>query len=290
MDVSATSSAERTRLDLLMQEAARQVRVERARNLVLGLFFLAVVVVTYRATEFAPGALVARLPNMTRILAGFAHPDFSIVRPGSGGFAEGLVPHFVLQTLATAVLGTTLGALIAVPLSFVAAGNLMRRNPLGSAIYFVTRMLMSVIRSVPTIFWGILLVTSVGVGPFPGTLAVTIFSVGLMSKLFSEAIEAIDLGQVEALTATGASQVQVLLHSVMPQVLPYLIANLLYTFEVNVHSATILGIVGGGGIGFLFLQYIEQFLYSQEAMVLIVVILVTMAIDYTSATIRRRII
>jgi phosphonate transport system permease protein len=151
-------------------------------------------------------------------------------------------------------------------------------------------MLMSVIRSVPTIFWGILLVTSVGVGPFPGTLAVTIFSVGLMSKLFSEAIEAIDLGQVEALTATGASQVQVLLHSVMPQVLPYLIANLLYTFEVNVHSATILGIVGGGGIGFLFLQYIEQFLYSQEAMVLIVVILVTMAIDYTSATIRRRII
>jgi phosphonate transport system permease protein len=84
--------------------------------------------------------------------------------------------------------------------------------------------------------------------------------------------------------------VQVLLHSVMPQVLPYLIANLLYTFEVNVHSATILGIVGGGGIGFLFLQYIEQFLYSQEAMVLIVVILVTMAIDYTSATIRRRII
>jgi phosphonate transport system permease protein len=273
-----------------MQEAADRLRVERTRNLVLGLLLLAVVVVTYRATEFSPGALVTRAPNMARILAGFTHPDFSIVRPGSGGFPEGLIPHFVIQTLAIAVLGTTLGVVISVPASFLAAGNLMRRNPAGAAVYFVTRTLMSMIRSVPTIFWGILFVTSVGLGPFPGVLAVMIFSVGLMSKLFSEAIEAIDLGQVEALTATGANQVQVLVHAVMPQVLPYLIANVLYTFEVNVHSATILGLIGGGGIGFLFSQYIEQFQYSQEAMVLIVVIVVTMAIDYSSAAIRRRII
>ena len=172
----------------------------------------------------------------------------------------------------------------------MAAGNLMRRNPLGSAIYFLVRTLMSVIRAVPTLFWGILFVTSIGLGAFPGVMAVSLFSVGLMSKLFSEAIEAIDWGQVEALTATGANPVQVLMHGVGPQVLPYMIAHLLYTFEVNVHSATILGIIGGGGIGFLFLQYIEQFQYQQEAMVIIVVIAMTMAIDYSSATIRRRII
>jgi len=185
---------------------------------------------------------------------------------------------------------TALGAVVAIPLSFVAAGNLMRRNPIGSAVYFLVRTLMSMIRAIPTIFWGILFVTSVGLGPFPGVLAVMIFSVGLMSKLFSEAIEAIDWGQVEALTATGANPIQVLVNGVGPQVLPYLVAHLLYSFEVNVHSATILGLIGAGGIGFLFSQYIEQFLYRQEAMVLIVVVLMTMAIDYTSATIRRRII
>lgn len=292
MDASATSSGPEPdrRLDALMAEAAARVRAERARNLAIGVVVLVLLVVTARATEFAPGDLVARLPNMARILAGFLRPDLSLVRPGSGDFAEGLIPHYMLQTLAIAVLGTFLGAVLAIPLSFLAAGNLMRRNPAGTAVYFLTRTLMSVIRAVPTIFWGILLVTSVGLGPFPGVLAEMIFSIGLLSKLFSEAIEAIDTGQVEALSATGANPVQTLLNGVMPQVVPYLIANLLYTFEVNVHSATILGLIGAGGIGFLFSQYIEQFQYPQEAMVLIVVILVTMAIDYSSAAIRRRII
>ncbi len=166
----------------------------------------------------------------------------------------------------------------------------MRRNPAGTAVYFGMRTFMSIVRSVPTLFWGILFVTSIGLGPFPGVLAIALFSLGLMSKLFSEAIEAIEWGQVEALTATGANPPQVLIHGVLPQVLPYMIAHLLYTFEVNVHSATILGLIGGGGVGFLFSQYIEQFQYSQEAMVIIVVVVMTMAIDYSSAAIRRRII
>lgn len=287
MDASATT---RLRLDAMMAEAESRVRVERSRNLALGVLFLALLVITSRATELAPGQLIAGAPQMSRMLAGFLHPDLSIVTPGSGSFAEGLIPHFVIQTLAVAVVGTTLGALIAIPLSFLAAGNLMRRNPLGAAVYYVVRIGMSVMRSVPTLFWGLLFVVSVGIGPFAGVLAVTIFSVGLLSKLFSEAIEAIDAGQVEALTATGASTVQTLVHGVMPQVLPYLIAHLLYTAEVNVHSATILGAVGAGGVGFLFLQYVDQFQYSQVAMLLIVVIAVTIAIDYSSAAIRRRII
>lgn len=278
------------RMEELMAEAARRTRAERGRNLTIGVLFLLVVAGTYRQTEFDLGGLVTRMPNMARILSGFTHPDFSIVQFGSSGFAEGLLPHFAIETLAIAVLGTTIGAVVAIPLSFIAAGNLMRRNPLGSAVYFMTRALMSVIRAVPTLFWGILFVTSVGLGAFPGVLAVSLFSIGLMSKLFSEAIEAIDPGQVEALTATGANPLQVLVNGVGPQVLPYMVAHLLYTFEVNVHSATILGTIGAGGIGFLFLQYIEQFQYPQEAMVIIVVVAMTMVIDYSSAAIRRRII
>jgi phosphonate transport system permease protein len=286
-------------LDRLMAETAQRTRVERIRNLLIGVGFLALVASTYQATQFSLGDLITKSPNMARILSGFTHPDWSlVVAAPDSPFYEfgplnvhvGLIPHFALETLEVAILGTTLGSLVAIPLSFVAAGNLMRRNPFGTAIYFLVRTLMSVIRAVPTLFWGILFVTSIGLGAFPGVMAVSLFSVGLMSKLFSEAIEAIDWGQVEALTATGANPVQVLVHGVGPQVLPYMIAHLLYTFEVNVHSATILGIIGGGGIGFLFLQYIEQFQYAQEAMVIIVVIAMTMAIDYSSATIRRRII
>ncbi|TMF85629.1 MAG: ABC transporter permease subunit, partial [Chloroflexi bacterium] len=197
-------------LDRLMAETAQRARVERIRNLLIGAGFLALVASTYKATEFSLGDLIGKSPNMARILAGFTHPDWTlVVAAPDSPFYEfgplhvhvGLIPHFALETLEVAILGTTLGALVAIPLSFVAAGNLMRRNPLGSAIYFLVRTLMSVIRAVPTLFWGILFVTSIGLGAFPGVMAVSLFSVGLMSKLFSEAIEAIDWGQVEALTA-----------------------------------------------------------------------------------------
>jgi phosphonate transport system permease protein len=269
------------RLDRLMVEAARRVRLERARNLALGVVFLALVALTYNKTEFSLGDLFKGAHNMTRILSGFLHPDLTLMP---------LIFQFVLQTLAIAVLGTTIGGLTAIPLSFVAARNLMRRSLLGTLAYFAVRTFMSVVRAVPTLFWGLLFVTAIGIGPFPGVMAVSVFSLGLMSKLFSEAIEAIDWGQVEALSATGASAVQVVVNGVLPQVVPYMIAHLLYTFEVNVHSATILGIVGAGGIGLLFFQYIEQFEYPQEASVLLVVVAMTLVIDYSSAAIRKRII
>jgi len=286
----AASDTTDSRLGRLMREAEERARAERFRNLVIAAVAVGIVVVGAYRSEVSAGVLVRGAGNMGRILAGFLHPDLGIIAPGSGGFSEGLIEHFVVETLAMAVTGTVIGTLIAIPVSFVAARNLMRRNPLGTAVYFGVRALMSIIRAVPTLFWGILFVTAVSLGPFPGVLAIALFSFGLMSKLFSEAIEAIDWGQVEALTATGASNVQVIVHGVLPQVTPYLIAHLLYTFEVNVHSATILGTVGAGGVGFLLLQYIDQFLYADTAMLLIVVIAMTMVIDYSSAAIRRRVI
>lgn len=276
-----------------MLEARRRGRVERTRNLVIGLAVALLVVVTYPSTEIDLGKLVNGAGNMLRMLDGFAHPAWQILVPGSAestGFREGLLEHFVLQTLAIAVFGTFLGTVVAVPVSFLAARNLMRVNPLGTAVYFLVRALMSVIRSVPTIFWGLLFVTAISIGPYPGTVAVALFTFGLMSKLFSEAIEAIDPGQVEAMVATGASPLQVVVNGVLPQVLPYMVAQLLYTFEVNVHSATILGLIGAGGVGFLLLQYIGVLDYAHTAMVLYVVVPLTMVIDYSSAAIRRRII
>lgn len=281
--MAASDSTERPRASLeeLIAAARAQVRAERSRNLVIALFALGIVAVTYRKTEFDPAQLLFHADNIGRVVAGFSHPDWAEFRA---------VFDKALETLYIAVLGTFLGTVIAVPLSFIGARNLMRRNPVGTVAYFVVRFLMSVIRSIPTLFWGILWVIVVGIGPFPGVLAVTTFSVGLISKLFSEAIEAIDWGQVDALTATGANSVQVVVHGVVPQVMPYMIANVLYSFEVNVHSSTILGAVGAGGMGLLFLEYMGLFEYQKMAMLLIVVIAVTSTIDYSSAAIRRRII
>ncbi|GAC1642261.1 MAG: phosphonate ABC transporter, permease protein PhnE [Candidatus Dormibacteraceae bacterium] len=282
MAASGTTDPSRRRtLDELMAESARMTRVQRGRNLIAAAVFIAIVAYTYNKTEFDLGALLTHADNMLRVLNGFSHPDTTQLP---------VIIQLTLVTLYTAILGTTFGAVIAVPLSFLGARNLMRRNAVGTVAYFTVRFLMAVIRSIPTLFWGILWVIVIGIGPFPGVLAVTTFSVGLISKLFSEAIEATDWGPVEALTATGANPIQVVVHGVIPQVMPYMIANILYSFEVNVHSATILGAVGAGGIGLLLGEYIGLFQYSQLAMLLIVVIIMTSTIDYSSAAIRRRII
>ena len=265
-----------------MAEAERLRTQERGRTLGLALVLLVIVAFTWNRTGFDPGALIQHADNISRILGGFAHPDFSA-----------LVDPILLKTLETiyiAVLGTVLGAVIAIPVSFLAARNLMRRNLLGTIVYFAVRLILSVIRAIPTLVWAIVYVIAIGIGPFPGVLALTTFSVGLIAKLFSEAIEAIDWGQVDALTATGANPLQIVVHGVVPQVTPYLVAHVLYTFEVNIHSSTYLGLVGAGGLGLILQEYVGLFLYPDLAMWVIVVVIMTTAIDYASASIRRRII
>jgi len=269
-----------TRAEIL-RRAEQRVRVERMRNTAIGLAVLIVLLVTIQASEIRPLLLVEKAPYMWSIVSDMFTPGWDVLPR---------VWARAVETLQIAILGTFAGMLIAAPLSFVAARNLMRGNPVTAAIYFVVRAAMSIIRSIPTLVYGLLFVSGVGLGPFAGVLAETVFSAGLMSKLFSEAIEAIDWGQVEAITATGASPVGVARYGVVPQVIPYLVSQMLYAFEVNTHSATILGIVGAGGIGFLLLQYIETFDFHHTGTALLVTILLTMVIDYSSAAIRRRII
>jgi phosphonate transport system permease protein len=272
----------RPSLEELMAKADTQARAARGRNLVAIAVLLLLVGYTWNRTEVDPVLLITKSHYILRVLGGFSHPD-------TRAFLDPILPK-TLETLYIAILGTTVGAVIAVPLSFLAARNLMRQTKAGTVVYFVVRLLMSVTRSTPSLVWAIIWVIIVGIGPFPGVLAITTFSIGLISKLFSEVIEAIDWGQVEALTATGAGPLQVVRHGVVPQVVPYMIANVLYCFEVNVHSSTVLGIVGAGGLGLILQQYIGLFLYPDLAMWLIVVIVFTSAIDYASGMIRRRII
>ncbi|MFN8511575.1 MAG: phosphonate ABC transporter, permease protein PhnE [Thermomicrobiales bacterium] len=232
-------------------------------------------------TEFDLVNLVSGLPYMGRLLEGIFDPDWSVFST---------LVRYARETIEMSILGTILGAALALPISFLGARNLMARNPITRVLYFVVRFLMSTVRAMPTLFWGLLFVAAVGIGQFPGVLAITVFSGGLLAKLYSEAIEGIDWGQIEAVTATGANPWQVLLFAIMPQFFPYFVAHTLYSWEVNVHSATILGAVGAGGLGFVALEYINQFAFRKTGMVLLVTLVMTLAIDYGSAYLRSKIL
>lgn len=244
---------------------------------------LAVMVIRQLAidTEVNIPKFLEYAPNMLRLVSGVFTPDLSVL-PTLGRYTR--------ETIEIAVLGTLIGATLAVPISFAAARNLMRRTVPTMAAYYVVRFLLSIVRTVPTLFWGLLFLVAAGPGAFAGVLAISVFTLGLLSKLYSEAIEAIDWGQIEAVTAAGGSPFHVIRFGVVPQVFPYLVAHTLYGFEVNTHSAFVLGIIGAGGLGFIILEYIQLFMYSATGTALIVTAVLTLAIDYTSAWLRARIL
>lgn len=220
-------------------------------------------------------------PNMLRIGAGVFDPDLDVLP---------MLWKYARETMEIALLGTFLGAVLAVPVSFFGARNLMRRSLPTTGVYFVVRAVLGVIRTVPTLLWGLLFLVAAGPGPFAGVLAITAFTVGLLSKLYSEAIESIDWGQIEAVTAAGGSPLHIIRFGVVPQVFPFFVAHTLYGFEVNTHSSFILGVIGAGGMGFIILEFIQQFMYRATGTALILAVTMTLIIDYTSAWLRARIL
>lgn len=189
-------------------------------------------------------------------------------------------------TLQMAVLGTLVSMIIACPLALLAARN---TTP-NVAVYQVTRFFLNVIRSVSPLVWAVIIVASIGFGPFAGVLALGIGGLGTLGKLYAEAIEAISPRPIEALRATGSGPLPVFSFAVLPQALPLLVSYTLLDFEGNLRSATILGIVGAGGIGFELLASFEQFRFHQVLTIVLMIIIVVTAIDRTSAFVRSRMI
>lgn len=201
-----------------------------------------------------------------------------------------LVGEKVVETVFLALMGTTFAVLAAVPLSFLGARNLMTRNPLGTMIYYLTRTFFNIMRSIEPLILAIIFSVWVGLGPFAGVMALALHSIAALGKLYSEQIESIDPGPIEAVTATGASPLQVIRYAVVPQIVPPFIAFTIYRWDVNVRLSTVLGFVGGGGIGFILQQYINLLQYRQAATAVWAITLVVMAMDYSSAVIRERVV
>jgi phosphonate transport system permease protein len=206
--------------------------------------------------------------------------------PPSMGDAPDEIFRALLETLAMAFLGTFLAASVAVLLAFLAAKNTF---PFWLPRFGVRR-LMDGLRGVDQLIWALIFVRAVGLGPLAGIMAIFISDIGTLTKLFSESIENIDRRQMDGLRASGANSVQTLRFAVLPQVLPMFLSSALYLFESNVRSATILGIVGAGGIGFQLSDRIRAHHWEEACFILIVILVTVACIDVLSKNLRMAVI
>jgi phosphonate transport system permease protein len=192
----------------------------------------------------------------------------------------------IAATLQMAILGTALSVVIATPFGLLAARNTTPSGP----VYQGTRLLLNVVRAIPSLVWAIIFVAALGFGPFAGVIALGAAGLGTLGKLYVEAIEAINPRPVEAIRATGGAAPPVFSFAVLPQALPLMVSYTLLDFEANVRSATILGIVGAGGIGFELQASFSQFQFHQVLTILIEVTIIVTLIDRLSAFVRARLI
>lgn len=190
----------------------------------------------------------------------------------------------IAQTLAMAFLGTLLGSCAALFIGFLAARNTM---PI-PFVRQVVRRILDVFRGVDQLVWGLVFVRAVGLGPLAGVLAIFVSDMGTLSKLYSEALENIDRKQVEGVRATGAGPIKVMRYGYLPQVLPVFISQSLYFFESSTRSATILGLVGAGGVGMIIIERFRANMFDQVTFVVINVLVCVFAIDWISKKIRER--
>ncbi len=247
------------------------------------------------------GSLTASFPVPTTAL--IAVPDTSVSPPHRiyfqqsrplGGmelsFVGGEVMKGARDTIAMALIATLLAIIFAIPLSFLAAHNLMGGNPVTQAIYYLVRTLMNILRSIESLIVAIVFVKIVGLGAFAGMLALAVHSVAALGKLYSEVIEGIDPGPIEAVRSTGANWVQTVRYAVIPQIVPPFTAFTIYRWDINVRSATIVGFVGGGGLGFLLVELIRVNNMRGVSAVFIAIAVIVTLMDFFSSRIRERLV
>jgi phosphonate transport system permease protein len=194
--------------------------------------------------------------------------------------------HALAETVAIAFLGTLLAAILAFPLGFLAAGNVMTNR----VMQFLTRRSSDTIRGVDTLIWALIWINVVGLGPFAGVLAIMTSDLGAFTKLFSEAIEAVDRKPGEGVASVGGTRLQVIRFGIIPAVLPVLLSQTLYYFESNTRSATIIGIVGAGGIGLSLAEVIRTYEWDKVAFIILLVLATVALIDFLSTRLRLAIV
>lgn len=246
------------------------------------IFFVVISIIILLATaplvEFNPITIVKSTGNFFSFVSKLVTiPEWSYVPTLS---------YKMLETIAMGFLSTVFACCFSLPLGILAARN---SSPL-PIVFHTVKNLLSLMRALPEIVWALLFVSALGLGPFPGILALTFVTTGFMGKFFAESIEVVDVGMIEGVEATGANWLQKVLFSMLPQAMPDFIGTTLYILDNTIRSATVLGFVGAGGIGFELISSIRLFNYSRLILIILAIYLMVTILDYLSTQLRSYII
>ena len=240
--------------------------------------------------QIPPSALSAApdptLPLEHRVYLTQTHLLPGYILSKNGGF----VVKGIEETLFLALMATTLGTLGAIPVSFLAARNLMGGHVVTLIVYTLTRTILNIVRSIEPLIIAIIFVVIVGLGPFAGVIAMTLHTIAALGKLYSEVIEGIDPGPLEAIRATGGNWLQMVRYAVIPQIVPPFASFTLFRWDINVRTSTIIGFVGGGGIGFYLYQWIIKGDYRAVSSSFIAIAIIVIVLDFASAKVRARLV
>lgn len=265
-----TSTQTRTEPELYIPTISLNQKLINLGATVLG---LAILVWAYHGAEINFRTLYENSGNMMLYLKGFMKPDFLEWRD---------YVYEMLITIQIAIWGTLLAIIFAVPFGILSSSNIAP-----PWVYQPIRRVMDCCRSVNEMIFAMLFIAAVGLGPFAGVLALFLHTMGILAKLFSEAVEAIDPQPVEGIRSTGANRIEEIAYGVIPQVMPLWISYSLYRFESNVRSASVVGMVGAGGIGMLLWDAIRGFQYGSTAAIMLIIIATVVLLDMVSSIIRK---
>ncbi len=271
----------------ILKNQKRSLRTQPALYTIQRLFFLVLLILTFilgvQLTESSFTALFSSegIQGAKNIFLSLMNPNWKII---------GMVSVAMVQTIFIAFMATALAVPIAFIFSFFSARNLVKGSVVGGSIYSVLRIISNFTRSVEPIIWAIIFSVWVGIGPFAGMLALMLHSVASLIKQYSEQIECIEKGPVEAIEATGANKIQVVWFAVVPQVILPFLSFTIFRWDINIRMATIIGLVGGGGVGTLLMQYQGLAKWNEVGTIVIVIALVVWVMDYLSARIREAIL
>jgi phosphonate transport system permease protein len=243
----------------------------------IGLVALAILVFTASQIGLSPGALVRGIPFMWDFLTRLLPPDLSYLP---------LLRAATIETIQIAVWGTLLAIAFSIPLAILGARNTTPHV----LVFHATRLLLNGLRAINELVFALIFVSAVGLGPFAGVLAIAMHATGMLAKFSAEEIEGVDRGQVEAVQATGARRLQVILFGVVPQVIPAFVSYAIYRLDVSIRSATVLGLVGAGGLGFSLFKTMKLFKYHETATCILVIFLLVLVSDAICAKLRARVL
>jgi len=244
----------------------------------------------WHISEVSLRTLFTEADKAARIWRGLFTPDFSHLINDYPKPINDSILGALIETLFMALLATVFGALIAFPVSFMGARNIMSGSRIRMGIFWIVRGFFNVFRSIESILWAMIFAIWVSYGPFAGTLALLLHTIAALGKLYSEQAESIDHGPVEAVQSAGGGRIQMIRHAIMPQIIPPYLAFTLYRWEINLRMATVISLVGGGGIGRLLFHFKRELKWSDVGAIVISIAVVVWILDYVSGRVRERIV